>query len=167
MLSKKLQVLISGKIWPSKLKIFFAEESSVEKHYTEVGLHYQCFLWRFVEETLIQPTFVYGHPVAVSHLLEPEDERFAAVSELFILTKEYGNAFTEAQRSIDQLGRFGPSQAKNWWRWSSWHWLRLHRSLEYGILPMVVWESVSTVFACSLILLLSVMCFFSQLWNKN
>ncbi|MBZ5797374.1 hypothetical protein K8353_45900, partial [Burkholderia contaminans] len=40
----------------------------VEKHYTEVGHIINAFFEEFVEETLIQPTFVYGHPVAVSPL---------------------------------------------------------------------------------------------------
>ena len=60
------------------------------------------------KETLIQPTFVYGHPVAVSPLAKknPEDPRFTDRFELFIMTKEYGNAFTELNDPIDQLSRF-------------------------------------------------------------
>ena len=48
----------------------FAAEKNVpvEKHYTEVGHIINAFFEEFVEETLIQPTFVYGHPVAVSPL---------------------------------------------------------------------------------------------------
>ncbi|CKU96793.1 Lysine--tRNA ligase [Mycobacterium tuberculosis] len=66
----------------------------VEKHYTEVGHIINAFFEEFVEETLIQPTFVYGHPVAVSPLAKknPEDQRFTDRFELFIMTKEYGNA---------------------------------------------------------------------------
>ncbi len=85
----------------------------VEKHYTEVGHIINAFFEEFVEETLIQPTFVYGHPVAVSPLAKknPEDERFTDRFELFIMTKEYGNAFTELNDPIDQLSRF-EAQAK-------------------------------------------------------
>ena len=85
----------------------------VEKHYTEVGHIINAFFEEFVEETLIQPTFVYGHPVAVSPLAKknPEDERFTDRFELFIMTKEYGNAFTELNDPIDQLSRF-EDQAK-------------------------------------------------------
>ncbi|VNB39185.1 lysyl-tRNA synthetase [Streptococcus pneumoniae] len=85
----------------------------VEKHYTEVGHIINAFFEEFVEETLIQPTFVYGHPVAVSPLAKknPEDQRFTDRFELFIMTKEYGNAFTELNDPIDQLSRF-EAQAK-------------------------------------------------------
>lgn len=79
----------------------------VEKHYTEVGHIINAFFEEFVEEPLIQPTFVYGHPVAVSTREEnPEDERFTDRFELFIMTKEYGNAFTELNDPIDQPSRF-------------------------------------------------------------
>jgi len=76
----------------------------VEKHYTEVGHIINAFFEEFVEETLIQPTFVYGHPVAVSPLAKknPEDERFTDRFELFIMTKEYGNAFTELNDPIER-----------------------------------------------------------------
>ena len=85
----------------------------VEKHFTEVGHIINAFFEEFVEETLIQPTFVYGHPVAVSPLAKknPEDPRFTDRFELFIMTKEYGNAFTELNDPIDQLSRF-EAQAK-------------------------------------------------------
>ena len=80
----------------------------VEKHYTEVGQIINAFFEEFVEETLTQPTFVYGHPVAVSPLAKknPEDPRFTDRFELFIMTKEYANAFTELNDPIDQLQRF-------------------------------------------------------------
>ena len=85
----------------------------VEKHYTEVGQIINAFFEEYVEETLIQPTFVYGHPVAVSPLAKknPEDERFTDRFELFIMTKEYGNAYSELNDPIDQLSRF-EAQAK-------------------------------------------------------
>ena len=70
-------------------------------------------LKNFIEETLISLLFVYGHPVAVSPLAKknPEDDRFTDRFELFIMTKEYGNAFTELNDPIDQLSRF-EAQAK-------------------------------------------------------
>jgi len=77
-----------------------------EKHV--VGQIINAFFEEFVEETLTQPTFVYGHPVAVSPLAKknPEDPRFTDRFELFIMTKEYANAFTELNDPIDQLQRF-------------------------------------------------------------
>ncbi len=73
------------------------------------------FFEEHVEESLIQPTFIYGHPVEVSPLAKKNDEdpRFTDRFELFIMTKEYGNAFTELNDPIDQLERFkAQAQAK-------------------------------------------------------
>ncbi|MGT2829558.1 lysine--tRNA ligase [Streptococcus hillyeri] len=80
----------------------------VEKHFTSIGHIINAFFEEFVEETLIQPTFVYGHPVEVSPLAKKNDKdpRFTDRFELFIMTKEYGNAFTELNDPIDQLSRF-------------------------------------------------------------
>ncbi|MGT2924793.1 lysine--tRNA ligase [Streptococcus caviae] len=87
-----------------------AEEKNVplEKHYTSVGHIINAFFEELVEETLIQPTFVYGHPVEVSPLAKKnaDDARFTDRFELFIMCHEYGNAFTELNDPIDQLERF-------------------------------------------------------------
>ena len=50
-----------------------------------MGQIINAFFEEFVEETLTQPTFVYGHPVAVSPLAKknPEDPRFTDRFELF------------------------------------------------------------------------------------
>lgn len=87
----------------------------VEKHFTSVGHIINAFFEEFVEVTLLQPTFIYGHPVEVSPLAKknPKDPRFTDRFELFIMTKEYGNAFTELNDPIDQLERFkAQAQAK-------------------------------------------------------
>ena len=87
---------------------------TVEKHFT-VGHIINAFFEDFVEDTLIQPTFIYGHPVEVSPLAKKnaDDPRFTDRFELFIVGREFANAFTELNDPIDQLSRFeAQAQAK-------------------------------------------------------
>lgn len=85
----------------------------VEKHFTSVGHIINEFFEKYIEETLIQPTFIYGHPKEISPLakMNAEDSRFTDRFELFINGKEYANAFSELNDPIDQLERF-QAQAK-------------------------------------------------------
>ena len=81
-----------------------------KKHSVELEPHYEfghivnAFFEKFVEETLIEPTFVYGHPIEISPLAKknPNDPRFTERFELFIAGSEYANAFTELNDPIDQ-----------------------------------------------------------------
>ena len=66
------------------------------------------FFDEFVEEHLVQPTFIYGHPVEISPLAKkmPNNPAYTERFEIFILGREHGNAFSELNDPIDQRQRF-------------------------------------------------------------
>ena len=66
------------------------------------------FFDTFVEDKLIQPTFIYDYPVEISPLAKrkPDDPAFTERFEYFIDCTEYGNAFSELNDPIDQKARF-------------------------------------------------------------
>lgn len=66
------------------------------------------FFDAFVEEKLIQPTFIYEYPVEISPLAKrkADDPAFTERFEYFINATEFGNAFSELNDPIDQKGRF-------------------------------------------------------------
>lgn len=86
-----------------------AKEHNIEitEHMT-VGHIINEFFEQKIEDQLIQPTFVYGHPVEISPLAKKngEDPRFTDRFELFIVGREHANAFTELNDPIDQRERF-------------------------------------------------------------
>ena len=90
------------------LKLAEEHHIEVQEHERNVGHIINLFFEKYVEETLIQPTFLYGHPVEISPLTKknPEDPRFVDRFELFIGGKEFANAYTELNDPIDQLERF-------------------------------------------------------------
>ena len=96
------------------IKDLDAAKAVAKEHDIKIEPHFRWghivneFFEKYVEATLIQPTFIYGHPVDISPLAKknPEDERFTDRFELFIVGREFGNAFTELNDPIDQLERF-------------------------------------------------------------
>ncbi len=104
-----------------KTGIDFFEQMSLEEakklaveHGIELEDHFSyghivnAFYEKYVEDTIIDPTFVYGHPIEISPLAkkDPKDPRFTQRFELFICGSEYANAFTELNDPIDQYERF-------------------------------------------------------------
>lgn len=90
------------------LKLAEEHDIEVQEHERSVGHIINLFFEKYVEETLIQPTFLYGHPIEISPLTKknPDDPRFVDRFELFIAGKEFANAYTELNDPIDQLERF-------------------------------------------------------------
>ncbi|RFB10924.1 lysine--tRNA ligase [Bacillus sp. HNG] len=86
-----------------------AKENNVEiNDNMQYGHIVNEFFEQKIEDKLIQPTFIYGHPVEISPLAKknPEDPRFTDRFELFIVGREHANAFTELNDPIDQRQRF-------------------------------------------------------------
>lgn len=72
------------------------------------GYIINAFFEEFVEDTLVQPTFICDYPVEVSPLTKkkPTDKRLTERFECFIGGREYGNAYSELNDPIDQYERF-------------------------------------------------------------
>lgn len=71
------------------------------------------FFEEFVEDKLIQPTFVMDHPIELSPLTKkkPSDPRYVERFELFIYGREMANAYSELNDPIDQRERFLSQEA--------------------------------------------------------
>ena len=86
-----------------------AEEHGIHTEpFWKVGHVINAFFDEFCEKTIVDPTFVYGHPVEISPLAKKnaDDPRFTDRFEIFILGMEYGNAFSELNDPVDQRHRF-------------------------------------------------------------
>lgn len=110
----------------------------VETHMT-FGHILNAFFEQFVEETLIQPTFVTGHPVEISPLAKKNDvdPRFTDRFELFIVAREHANAFSELNDPIDQRQRFEAQMKEKEQGNDEAHEMDedFLRALEYGMPP--------------------------------
>ncbi len=89
-------------------EVLKAKELELEPGKETRGHIINQFFEEFVEDTLIQPTFVIDYPVEVSPLAKrrKDDPRLVERFELFIGGREYGNAYSELNDPIDQYERF-------------------------------------------------------------
>lgn len=81
---------------------------NVPKHKNTLGHLLDLLFEEKVQDTLIQPTIVFGHPVEISPLAKNnlDDPRFTDRFELIIGGREYANAFSELNNPIEQEKRF-------------------------------------------------------------
>ncbi len=100
-----------------------ADTAAAKKLADEKGVHYEerhtkgdiinLFFEEFVEEHLVQPTFVMDHPVEISPLTKrkPDKPDYVERFELFITAREMCNAYSELNDPIDQRERFRAQEA--------------------------------------------------------
>ena len=90
------------------IKVANEKEIELEESKKTRGYIINNFFETFVEEILIQPTFIYDYPIEVSPLTKkkPSDKRLTERFEVFIGGREYGNAYSELNDPIDQYERF-------------------------------------------------------------
>lgn len=93
----------------SAIKDYVEKEGiHVPKHKDSLGHLLDLLFEEKVQDKLVQPTFVFGHPIEISPLAKKnaDDPRFTDRFELIIAGREYANAFSELNNPIDQKERF-------------------------------------------------------------
>ena len=99
-----------NKIETDEEALKLADEIGIELEETKLtrGNVINAFFEEYVEETLVQPTFIMDYPVEISPLTKRKssDPRLVERFELFIGGREYGNAYSELNDPIDQYERF-------------------------------------------------------------
>ena len=95
-----------------------AKAIAKEKHVAFEARHKKgdilnLFFEEFVEEHLVQPTFVMDHPIEISPLVKkkPENPEYVERFELFVTKREMANAYSELNDPIDQRERFVAQEA--------------------------------------------------------
>lgn len=90
------------------IEIAKEKEIEIENGKATWGDILNSFFEEFVEENLVQPTFIMDYPVEISPLTKrkPDCPVLTERFELFILGGEYGNAYSELNDPIDQMARF-------------------------------------------------------------
>ena len=86
-----------------------AQRHDIEyKEFHGKGEILNLFFEKYAEKNLIQPTFLMDHPVEISYLCKkkPDKPDYAERFELFILGREYANAYSELNDPVDQRERF-------------------------------------------------------------
>ena len=98
------------------------DTEAAKKLADEKGVHYEdrhkkgdilsLFFEEFVEEKLVQPTFVMDHPIEISPLTKkkPDKPDYVERFELFITCREMCNAYSELNDPIDQRERFAAQE---------------------------------------------------------
>lgn len=98
----------------SKIETLDEARKLAENHHIEYlprhkkGDILNLFFEKYCENKLVQPTFLYGHPVEISPLAKKQKDNpeYTQRFELFICGSEYANAFSELNDPVDQRARF-------------------------------------------------------------
>ena len=91
-----------------------ASAEGIELPTGSAGVKIEALFERFVEPTLVSPTFVCDYPIEISPLAKrrADDDRLVERFELFVAGMEIANAFSELNDPIDQRARFVAQEAR-------------------------------------------------------